>query len=229
MDKDLLILLLRQSKDEPIVNVEELEENTNKTRVNSFFKKLEDNGIRFQPTIDNNYQITREQRSQIAIMGAINGIDFERIINELTWQEFEILTTIVGDESGYEANTGLNFSTEERKYQIDVILKNSPYVLLIDCKHFGGFGKQSVLRNAVVDQIDRIKAVADSFEELKKKLNVSSWKKVILMPMVITWLDDELFFHENVPVVPFPKLRSFLQNFYLYFEDIYQIQLNNSK
>ncbi|NHJ48010.1 MAG: hypothetical protein FK733_09500 [Asgard group archaeon] len=229
MDKELLILLLRQSKEEPIVKLEELEESTNKNRVNSFFNKLESIGIRFQPTIDNNYQITREQRSQIAIMGAVEGVDFEQIINELSWQEFEILTTIVGDESGYEAKTGLNFSTAERKYQIDVILKNSPYVLLIDCKHYGGFGKQSVLRTAVIDQIDRVKAVADSFEELKKKLNVSSWKKVILMPMVITWLDDELFFHENVPVVPFPKLRSFLQNFYLYFEDIYQIPLNKTK
>ena len=101
MDKDLLILLLRQSKEEPIINLSELEEVTNKNRVNSFFQKLESRGIKFQPTIDNNYQITREQRAQMAIMGAIDGIYFEKIITELSWQEFEILTTIVGDESGY--------------------------------------------------------------------------------------------------------------------------------
>lgn len=48
---------------------------------------------------------------------------------------------------------------------------------------------------------------------------------IILMPMIITWLDDELFFHDKVPVVPFPKLRSFLRNFYLYFENLYQIHI----
>lgn len=227
MDKELLILLLRQTKEEQVVIISELEEMTNKIRVKSFFETLVNYGLNFQITIDNNYHITREQRAQITIMGAIEGIDFDKIINELTWQEFEILTTIVGDEFGYEAKTGLNFSTDTRKYQIDVVLKNNPYIFLIDCKHFGGIGKQSVLRNAVTDQIERVEAVANSIDDLKEKLNVSSWKKIVLLPMVITWLDDELFFHDKVPVVPFPKLRSFLRNFYLYFEDIYQIQLQS--
>jgi len=105
------------------------------------------------------------------------------------------------------------------------VLKNNPYVFLIDCKHYGGVGKQSVLRKAVTDQIERVQAVANSNDNLKVKLNISSWKKIVLMPMIITWLDDELFFHDKVPVVPFPKLRSFLRNFYLYFEDLYQIHI----
>jgi hypothetical protein len=226
MDKELLILLLRQTKEEPVVILSELEELTNRNRVKSFFNLLNNNRLNFQKTIDNNYHITREQRAQIAIFGAVEGIDFDKIINELTWQEFEILTTIVGDEFDYEAETGLNFSTDARRYQIDVMLKNNPYVFLIDCKHYGGLGKQSVLKKAVTEQIERVEAVANSIEVLKKKLNVSAWKKIILMPMIITWLDDELFFHDKVPVVPFPKLRSFLRNFYLYFEDLYQILLD---
>jgi hypothetical protein len=225
MDKELLLLVLQQSKEEPVIKLAELEEATNKTRVKSFFKNLENQGILFQPTIDDNYQITTEQRAQMVILGAVSGIDFELVISELTWQEFELLTTMVGDESGYEADTGLNFSTSDRKYQIDVILKNNPYILLIDCKHYGGFGKQAAFRKAVAEQIERVEAVANSISDLKKKLNVSAWKKIILIPMIITWLDDELFFHENVPVVPFQKLRSFLQNFYLYFEDIFQMEL----
>ncbi|NHJ39777.1 MAG: hypothetical protein FK731_07065 [Asgard group archaeon] len=227
MDKELLILLLHQTKEEPIIIVSELEEKANKYRVKSFLNLLSDIGLNFQSTIDNNFHITREQRARLAIIGAVEGIDFDKIIKEISWQEFEILTTLVGAEFGYEAKTGLNFSSETRKFQIDVILKNSPYVFLIDCKHFGGVGKQSTLKKAVSDQIDRVKAVANSINDLKEKMNVSSWKKIILLPMIITWLDDELFFHDKVPVVPFPKFRSFLRNFYLYFEDIYQIKLND--
>jgi len=225
LDKELALLLLHQTKEEPFIIVNELEEATNKNRVANLLEELQGNGFIFQKTIDNNYQITREQRARLAILWAKNGIDFDRIIKELSWQEFEILTTIVGDEFGYESKTGLNFSTAERKYQIDVILKNNPYILLIDCKHYGGTGKKSVLKKAAEDQLERIHAVKDSIDDLKQKINVSSWKSLKLLPIIITWLDDELFFYEKVPIVPFTKLRSFLQNFYLYFEDIYQLTI----
>ncbi len=226
MDKELAILLLHQTKIEPFIIVKELEEMTNSIRVIKFLEELKANGFTFQKTIDDNYQITREQRARLAILWAKNGMDFDRIIKELSWQEFEILTTIVGDEFGYESKTGLNFSTEERKYQIDVILKNKPYVLLIDCKHYGGTGKKSVLKKAAEDQLERIHAVKDSIENLKQKINVSSWKTLKLIPIIITWLDDELFFYEQVPIVPFTKFRSFLQNFYLYYEDIFQLTID---
>jgi len=225
LDKELVILLLRQSKQEPFILVDELIEATTKTKVDILFKELKNKGFIFQKTIDNNYQITREQRAQIAIFAAIEGLDFDKIIKELSWQEFEILTTIVGDEFGYEAKTGLNFSTTERKYQIDVILKNKPYVLLIDCKHYGGTGKKSVLKKAAEAQIERTLAVKQSIQELKSKMNIASWRKMKLIPIIITWLDDELFFHESVPVIPFTKLRSFFRDFYLYFEDIYQVDV----
>ncbi len=227
LDKELLLLALKQSKVEPFLIVQELKEATSDRRVESFLSELNQLGIRMQITIDNNYQITREQRAQLAIFGALNGFDFEKIIKELSWQEFEILTTIVGDEFGYIATKGLNFSTNERKYQIDVFLKNKPYLLLVDCKHFGGTGKQSVLKNAAEEQITRAKAVSESLDSLGPKLSIKRWKKIVIIPMIVTWLDDDLIFHEGVPVVPFMKLRSFFQNFYLYIEDIHKIIIQN--
>ena len=55
------------------------------------------------------------------------------------------------------------------------------------------------------------------------------WKRVIVLPMIVTWLDDSVYFHENVPVVPFTKLHSFFTDFYLYIDDIFQIPVNLSK
>jgi hypothetical protein len=225
LDKDLLLLTLKQSKDQPFILVDELIEGKNEDKVMAFFEELNSEGFHFQVTIDKNYQITREQRAKLAILGFLEGIDFDKIINELIWQEFELLTTIVGGEFGYLAQTGLNFSTDERKYQIDVILKANPYVLFIDCKHYGGTGKKSVLKKAAEEQITRVEAVKENLENLQDKMSVKGWKKAIFIPMIVTWLDDEIFFHELVPVVPFTKLSSFLRNFYLYFEDIYKIKI----
>ncbi|MHA1156046.1 MAG: hypothetical protein ACTSQK_08050 [Candidatus Heimdallarchaeota archaeon] len=223
MDRKLLLMVLKKTKDVPYLLLDELKEETTRSKINSFLKEIEQIGIQLQPTIDGNLQITREQRAQLVIFGARNGVDWDKIIKQLSWQEFELLTTMIGDEFGYVAKTGLNFSTEERKYQIDVILKNAPYIILIDCKHFGGTGKQSVLRNAATEQVIRTEALAANINELKGKISVRKWKKGIVLPMIVTWLDDSVYFHENVPVVPFTKLHSFFTNFYLYIDDIYQI------
>ena len=225
MDKDLLLLTLKQSRDTPFILVDELIEAKNESKVEAFFNELNAEGFRFQVTIDKNYQITREQRAKLAILGFLQGIDFDKIINELIWQEFELLTTIVGDEFGYLAQTGLNFSTDERKYQIDVILKSKPYVLFIDCKHYGGTGKKTVLKKAAEEQITRVEAVKENLDSLQDKISVKGWRKTIFIPMIVTWLDDEIFFHDYVPIVPFTKLSSFLRNFYLYIEDMYKIEL----
>lgn len=221
-------MVLQKSKDVPYLLLNELKEEVNLNRIKSFLMEIEQIGIQLQPTIDGNFQITREQRAQLVFYGARNGVDWDEIIKQLSWQEFELLTTMVGDEFGYVAKTGLNFSTKERKYQIDVILKNSPYIILIDCKHFGGTGKQSVLRTAVTEQIIRTEALVTNINELKGKINVRKWKRGIVLPMIVTWLDDSVYFHENVPVVPFTKLHSFFTNFYLYIDDILQIPVNFS-
>lgn len=219
-------MVLKKTKDVPYFLLDELKEETTRSKINSFLKEIEQIGIQLQPTIDGNLQITREQRAQLVIYGARNGADWDKIIKQLSWQEFELLTTMIGDEFGYIAKTGLNFSTDERKYQIDVILKNAPYIILIDCKHFGGTGKQSVLRNAATEQVIRTEALAANINELKAKISVRKWKRGIVLPMIVTWLDDSVYFHENVPVVPFTKLHSFFTNFYLYIDDIYQIPVN---
>lgn len=226
MDKEILAVVLKYTKDNSVLDIKELEEEVNHKKLLSFLTDLQNIGLILQPTLDGNYNLSREQRAAIVLYSAKNGLDFDLIIKHLTWQEFELLTTMVGDEFGYFASTGLNFSTDTRKYQIDVILKNKPYVLLIDCKHFGGTGKKSVLQNAAQDQIERTKAVALEINKLKAKLNIRKWQEVIFIPLIITWLDDSVFFHEKVPVVPFSKLRSFFRNFYVYLEDIYKLKIN---
>ena len=229
MDSKLLLAVLKKTKDVPYLVLNELKAETSIGRVNSFLKEIEQIGIVLQPTLDANLQITREQRAQLVIHGARNGIDFDKIIKQLSWQEFELLITMVGDEFGYVAKKGLNFSTDERKYQIDVILKKAPYILLIDCKHYGGTGKSSVFRTAAEEQISRAEAVVKNIDDLKSKIRIRKWESGLVLPMIVTWLDDSVYFHEKVPVVPFAKLRSFFTDFYLYVEDMLQLPINPQK
>jgi hypothetical protein len=225
MDKDLILHLLRETKKEGLLIKDKMLEHGSEQKIASFLERLVHQHILQQKTMDENFKISREQRAQLALEGIKNGLVMERIIHELTWQEFEILTTKVGSEFGYYAFTGLNFSDKERKYQIDVILKKKPYVLFIDCKHFGGTGKQSVLKKAAEEQIERVQAVGSNIEQLVGKLQITNWPSATLIPVIITWLDDAVFFHKKVPVIPFTRLRSFFNQFYVYFEDIYQLQV----
>ncbi|MEA2071912.1 MAG: hypothetical protein U9O98_11570 [Asgard group archaeon] len=223
MDKQLLLKILHMSKEQTIISKNKLLESFNKERVKMFFQQLENNHFVFQPTLDNNYKISPQQRADLAIYGATHGIDFEWLIKELTWQEFEILTTSVGEEFGYEGMKGLNFSTSKQKYQIDVVLKKQPYIFFIDCKHYSLTGKKSVLRNAAKEQAARVQALTNNRDILQEKVGLTNWEKAVLIPLVVTWLDDEIFFHQKIPVIPFMNLRSFFRNFYLYFPDLRKI------
>jgi hypothetical protein len=227
MDRKLLSEILKLTKNKEILIIKELEEYFPKERIEHFLSYLKTEGIAFQPTIDGNYSITREQRAQLAIIGAVNGLDFIEVIDGLSWQEFEILTTKVGDEFGYQAKKGLVFSDSERKYQIDVILSKNPYVLVVDCKHYGGTGKKAVLKTAAEEQKIRAQAFANSFTELQELIGLQKQPHMKIIPLVITWLDESLFFHDKVPIVPFGRLRGFFRNFYLYVEDIEQIKINS--
>ncbi|MHA1630682.1 MAG: hypothetical protein ACTSXO_07615 [Candidatus Heimdallarchaeota archaeon] len=226
MDATLLLALLKQTKNQPFIFPQELEHMArNSSKVKTFLKELAAQGFSFAPTIDGNFRIEHEERVRLVILGVKNGLDFDLLVKHLTWQEFELLVTIFGDEAGYSATTGLNFSTGKRKYQIDVVLKNNPYVFLIDCKHFGGTGKKAQLRAAAEAQRARCVAVRQHFLTLKTKLAIGSWQKVVLLPMLVTWLDDEIRFYEHVPIVPIAKLRSFFMNFYEFYEDLFRLEM----
>jgi len=59
LDKELLLLTLKQSKNEPFILVDELIQAKNESKVVAFFEELQSKGFHFQATIDDNYQITR--------------------------------------------------------------------------------------------------------------------------------------------------------------------------
>jgi len=224
LDTTLLLLLLQKTREQPCLTLQAFEREPLRRKVRVLLQELRTQGFSFPPTIDGSYCFTKELRVRLTLLGAKEGLDFDVMVKFLSWQEFELLITVFGEEFGYSAKTGLHFSTPERKYQIDVVLKNRPYIFLIDAKHHRGSGKHSMLKDAVAAQIARCQAVQQQFAKLSQKLELEGWSKVVLLPLIITWRDEAIQFYERVPIVPIGRLRSFFQEFYLFFEDLFRLE-----
>jgi Holliday junction resolvase-like predicted endonuclease len=132
------------------------------------------------------------------------------ILNALTWQEFEEYVAAAFDLHDFAVHRGFRFAAK-RRYEIDVIAARKPILFCVDCKHYGiRFGKSSALRAAVEEQIERTEALATSFAAHQTALNCSGWHACMLLPLLVTMLDEELIFHEKVPIVPAARLNAFV-------------------
>lgn len=132
------------------------------------------------------------------------------ILDALTWQEFEDYVAAAFDLHDFAVHRGFRFSTN-RRYEVDVVAVRKPILFCVDCKHYGiRLGKSSALRVAVEEQIRRTEALATSFAAHQAALNCMGWHACLLLPLLVTMLDEELIFHEKVPVVPALRLNAFL-------------------
>lgn len=130
-----------------------------------------------------------------------SGPDIEEILQDMNWQEFEQTTSEILKKHRYETEINVWF-TADRRFEIDVVAEKLSKVLCIDCKKWGmRKGKTTALKYAVDDQIER----AEKFKE-KKEID----KKIY--PVIITFLQENIEFEKEVPIVPVGKLNSFLIN-----------------
>ncbi len=129
---------------------------------------------------------------------AINlGATVEDVSEYLTWRDFESLTGLILEEKDFDVTKNLILT--KPRMEIDVVGTKMDIALLIDCKHWKTMSK-SVLNDIVKKQVERVKRyVADE--------NMSA------LPVIVTLHQEEIQFVENVPILPFMKLSSFLDEF----------------
>ena len=151
-------------------------------------------------------------RCKLALYAVMNGAAPVNLIENLKWQEFEILTTLALKEAGFETRHRVRFTGIEKKWlEIDVLGWKKPYVLLIDCKRYKRrAGKASSLRKALEDQKMRVEDFTAMFPEIHENLPFTSWEYFIAFPILITWLPEDFTVYEDMALVPFDKLNSFV-------------------
>ncbi len=150
---------------------------------------------------------------QVAIRALQLGEPQRSILNALTWQEFEEFVASVLIFHEYQVLHRFRFSTH-RRFEIDIIANHKPKLLCIDCKQFGvRLGKTSALRSASEEQLIRTQALADNFARFQTDLGCLDWQHVLLIPMLVTMLQEDIQFHERIPIVPAAHLNAFLLEF----------------
>jgi len=139
-----------------------------------------------------------------------SGKTIEEIIENFDWKEFEGLVAEIFIAHGFHVKKNVRFKTS-RRYEIDVLAVRDDVVLAVDCKEWSrGRYKLSGLRLAADNQkarVENLKKFLKSNLIARKSLKVN---KQEIVPLVVTWLQEDLQQHNDSAIVPVWKLNSFL-------------------
>ncbi|WP_230739202.1 restriction endonuclease [Methanooceanicella nereidis] len=129
-------------------------------------------------------------------------------MDELSWQEFEEYIRDVLSHHDFVVKFRKVFKTPERGYQIDVVGLRNDLCLCIDCKKYGrGRHRSSSLKTEAKKHYDRCVAHEEAFD-------------VRSIPIIVTWLDDNLMIENGCVFVPSHMLNDFLLNLDSYLDMI---------
>ncbi len=163
--------------------------------------------------------LNREKRIDLAMVAIERGMDISEVIGLLTWKDFEGLIAGILIENGFRCIESYRRrgNSAEKGMEIDVIGIRGNLVLSVDAKMWGvRGGKSSSLRTAVVKQKERTMKLVSLNEHLSKKLKIEMQGFYEFIPIIVTWLVEEVELHEGVPVVPVFKFNSFILDFDIY-------------
>jgi len=131
--------------------------------------------------------------------GAIKNIeDLEKVSKDAIWQNFEKLVAFIFEENGYFTKINIVKSLNKKKRQYDVIAKKNALVFLVECKKWSGNRyRLSALKAAV----KRHKERSDFYNEATKEQGT---------PIIVTLIEEDIKFYEEIPIIPIFKLNSFI-------------------
>ncbi|MCE7742135.1 MAG: restriction endonuclease [Candidatus Heimdallarchaeota archaeon] len=162
----------------------------------------------------NNSEFSDKTKGMIILRLIEYGSNLGAISEFLDWKGFEIIISAIFDKMDYTVQTNFRFKDEFTKYEIDVLAFKFPYLFVIDCKHYKN-PTSSSMKTAAIKQKERTEVLLEMFpilyEELVSKLLLPIKRKILLYPIIISWRDHDIQFHQNTPIVAFSQLSGFLQ------------------
>lgn len=167
----------------------------------------------------NQINLTPKSRLKLAFLLIKAGIDIEKSISYLDWKEFEAFTRDILLSHEFQAYSRVRFkSSKKKRYEIDLLAIRNPIILCIDCKHWSSrTGKKYALKKAVEKQVERTLAFSKDVDLLK--FHIEKNDELFLMPLLISWLVEDIKTYQNVPIVPIFQLSFFLTQLDVYREE----------
>ncbi|MDI9643944.1 MAG: restriction endonuclease [Candidatus Verstraetearchaeota archaeon] len=148
----------------------------------------------------------REVLDQIRRGGSI-----EELASGLHWKDFEAFTAHIFCENGFLVKRNFRFSSNKRRYEIDVVAIEKPRVLLVDCKHWGiRPGKSNGIQRAADQQrLRREKFVAKL--PLLLTSETAEWRTATTIPLLVTLFHEGISERCGTYIVPVFKLNAFIE------------------
>jgi len=141
------------------------------------------------------------------------GEEIEKVVEEIDWKEFEKLIAEILKKHDFNVHNNFRFKTN-RRFEIDVLAIRNRTSLLIDCKQWGkGRYKKTGLKYSVKEQKERANQLKNFLKNnpiAQTKLKIKKTTKLI--PLIVTWFEEDLLEHENVFIIPVWKFNQFLLN-----------------
>ena len=173
------------------------------------------------------FEITRNQRLNLAILSLKNGVGIERVCQAVGWREFEDLVALILEENAYQVITHFRFHDLKRRHEIDVLGSKSSLILAIECKHWKQNWKPYAITTVVQTQMKRTQALALSLPQLEKKLHLKLTRELKLMPVVATLSDTPFKILNKIPVVPIFHLNNFLTEMHGYTNELMIVSIQS--
>jgi hypothetical protein len=159
------------------------------------------------------FVVNRSRRIDLAMTAVTRGAKVSEIVELLTWKDFEgFVAGILGENSyRYVESFRRRGNSEIHGMEIDVVGVRGRTIIAVDAKMWGvRGGKTSALRSAAEKQKKRTEELSSELDRLLKKLPTLTEGSYTIFPVIVTWLVEEVEFHEGVPVVPVFKLNTFI-------------------
>ncbi|MFO7968086.1 MAG: restriction endonuclease [Archaeoglobaceae archaeon] len=125
----------------------------------------------------------------------------------MKWQEFEEFVKSVFDSHDFQTSFRVVFKDDEGKSEIDVVAHKFGLVIAIDAKKYSEWWhRSSALKRQAEKHVDRCDRYSHIIEE-------------DVIPIIVSFIDDEIFDHWGCIVVPIEKLNDFLLNIHAYLDE----------
>ncbi|MFX1519994.1 MAG: NERD domain-containing protein [Promethearchaeota archaeon] len=179
-------------------------------------------------TRENHHQfnLTPQSRLKLAFLLIKTGVDIENVAKYLDWKEFEAFTKDILLFHEFQVHSRVRFkSSKKKRYELDLLAIRNSIILCIDCKHWSSrAGKKYALKNAVEKQVER--TIAFSKEMDFSKLEIEKSDDLHLIPLLISWLVEDIKTYQNVPIIPIFQLSNFLNQIEVYKDEFKTISFN---
>ena len=151
-----------------------------------------------------------DQRVQLAVYAVRLGADLERVCRYLGWDEFEDFSSSAFKAHGFSVKKHFRFKGFHRRWEVDILGFNKPYVLSVDCKHWHKGWSKSSIERMVMSQIERTEALMRASRLLRGELDMTEWKKATFIPVILSLVPAPFKLYRETPIVPVLQIRNFL-------------------